>query len=111
MAAMSFDLVIDQGSDYGVVIPVVNGLGQAIDVTSWTAAGQVRADYSSRVLHTLTLTLAGSGVTVRVPAAVSSGWGWTRARYDIEVTAPDGAVTRLVEGDVVVRPEVTRPGL
>jgi hypothetical protein len=60
------------------------------------------------VLHTLALTLSGTAVTLRIPAATSAAWTFSLGRYDVELTAPDGTVTRLVEGSVVVRPEITR---
>lgn len=42
------------------------------------------------------------------PAAASSAWSFSLARYDVEATASDGTVTRLLGGSVVVSPEITR---
>jgi hypothetical protein len=62
------------------------------------------------IVHDFTteLALAGSEVRMSIPAAVSTSWAWTSANYDLELVAPSGAVTRLVEGHVLVRPEITR---
>jgi hypothetical protein len=107
--ALKYDLIVEQGADYQVTFPVL-GLDAGGTLAGWTATGQIRAGYtSSTVLHTLALTLTGTNVVLRVPAATSSAWAFSLGRYDVELTAPDGAVTRLVEGSVVVRPEITRP--
>lgn len=108
MPALRYDLIVDQGTDYERSIPIL-GLDDGADLVGWTTSGQIRNSYASvSVLHTLDLTLVGTSVVLRIPAAVSSAWGWRLARYDLEVEAPDGKVTRLVEGSVVVRPEITR---
>lgn len=111
--ALRFDIVIDQGSDYVLVLPVLTGEGTPQPLTDWSARGQVRRfAVDTTVLHDFApqLSLVGSEVRISVPASVSSGWAWTStsASYDIELVAPDGAITRLVEGHVIVRPEVTR---
>jgi hypothetical protein len=108
LAALRFDLIIDQGTDYNLSIPVL-GLADGGTLAGWTATGQIRASYASpTVLHTLDLTVSGTDVVLHIPAATSSAWTWRRGRFDIEVIDPSGAVTRLVEGAVVIRPEITR---
>lgn len=109
--ALQFDIVIDQGSDYEVTFPVLDGAGDPQLLTGWSARSQVRQFVTDvETLHEFTdeLTLVGSDVQLSVPAAVSTAWTWTSAVYDVELVAPDDEVTRLVEGRVIVRPEVTR---
>jgi hypothetical protein len=109
MPALKYDLIVDQGADYAVTFPVLDGAGQPVDVTGWSASGQIRAGYASAtVLHTLAPTLGSGGLALRIPAATSAAWAFRLGRYDIELVAPDATVTRLVEGSVVVRPEITR---
>ena len=109
MPAARFDLIIEQGADYEATIPVLDEAGQPQTLTGWTAAGQIRAGYASTTaLATLDLTAGATDIILRVPAATSAAWGFRLARYDVEVVAPGGATTRLVEGAVVVRPEITR---
>lgn len=106
---MQFNLNVDQGADYILTIPVL-GLGEDDHIDEWDLAGQIRASWapSAALLDTLTLTGSGAEVTLRIPAAQSTGWTWQLGRYDVEITAPDGTVTRLLEGSVVVHPEITR---
>jgi len=109
--ALRYTLYIDQGSDYTVAFPVLNAANEPQDLAGWSARGQVRVVATDPVvLHDFTdeLSLAGSDLTLTVPAAVSSTWMWSFAAYDIELTDPNGEVSRLVEGFLVVRPEVTR---
>jgi hypothetical protein len=108
MPALCYDLIIDQGTDYTRSIPVL-GLADGDTLAGWMVAGQIRAGYASpTVLHTLDLTVSGTDIVLHIPAATSADWTWRRGRWDIEVIDPIGTVTRLVEGAVVIRPEITR---
>ena len=110
MAVRTYHLIVDQGANYALSIPVLNDNGGPTTVTGWTVTGQIRAyPNGSTVLHELELTVGGTTVTLQIPAADSSAWTWRTGRYDVELTSPDGLVkARLIEGLVVVRPEVTR---
>jgi hypothetical protein len=89
--------------------------GTPINITNYTAALQVRSLPSdpTTVLSLSTgsgITITGATGTVEVHATAAQ----TRAidegtyYYDLEITAPTGVVTRLVQGQVVVSAEVTR---
>lgn len=109
--SLHYNLFIDQGADYAVTFPVKQTSGDPQDLTGWSARSQARALVTdSVVLHDFDdeLSLVGSDVEIAVPASVSSTWPWSFAVYDIEIIDPVGAVTRLAEGYVIVRPEVTR---
>lgn len=109
--ALRFDIVINQGADYTVAFPVKDEAQQPQDLSGWSVRCQARRTASdTTVLHDFAaeLSLVGTDVVLAVPAAVSSEWAWTCAGYDLEVVAPAGAVSRLVEGHVIVRPEITR---
>lgn len=110
MPARVHNLVIDQGADYTLTIPVLDGSNQPIDVDGWIAAGQIRSRIdAAEVLHEFDLTPVGTVVVLRVPAATSRSWRFQLARYDVELTSPDELVcVRLIEGAVIVRGETTR---
>jgi hypothetical protein len=111
---LNHDLRIKQGETWRRTFPVYNAAGGPLDLTGCTVRGQVRATKTSgSVLHTWVtglenIALAPGQVTLYVPAAVSSAWTWTAGRWDLELTDTAGDVTRLVEGVVLVDPEVTR---
>jgi hypothetical protein len=112
---LSFDLRINQGETYRLSIPVLDQSGNPVALSGMTARGQIRSYASSTtVLYEWStvagnLALNGSDVVITVPAVASSAWVWRTAAYDIELVDGSGNVTRLVEGHVVVQPEVTRP--
>ncbi len=48
-------------------------------------------------------------ISMVIPATVSSeDWDFQRAVYDIEIESSGGEITRLMQGSVIVDPEVTR---
>lgn len=110
MAARSFLMVIDQGADYRLTIPVLDSEDNPSSVVGWTAQGQIRHSTSDDVvLHEFDLEVETTSVALRIPADSSSTWTFRNARYDIEIVSPDGGTTsRLLDGQVLVRPEVTR---
>lgn len=112
--ALRFDLRINQGETFRLSIPVLDDDGNPVTLSGMAARGQVRSYAASpTVLYEWSTTagnlaLSGSNVVITVPAAASSSWTWRTASYDVELTDGSGNVTRLVEGHVVVQPEVTR---
>lgn len=88
----------------------------ALDLTGYTARCQFRASASdATVLYDATtangkMEIDGATGTVAllVSPTDSDGWTFTSAVYDIELVSPTAEVTRLVQGQVVVDPNVTR---
>jgi hypothetical protein len=109
MPALEYDLAIEQGSTFRRSIPVLNDAGTPIDLTGWSARGQIRLTYrDAGAVYDLALEVSGSNVEMTVPAADSSEWTWRHGVYDVELIDVDGAPTRLMQGNVTVSPEVTR---
>ena len=113
--AVAYNTIIDQGADWYLTVTYENPNGTPINITSYTAALQIRSLPSdpTTVLSLSTgsgITITGATGTVAVHATATQ----TRAidegtyYYDLEITAPSGVVTRLVQGQVVVSAEVTR---
>jgi hypothetical protein len=109
--ALRHDLVIEQGSTYRLSVPVLDDTSEPLDITGWTVRGQIRLTHASpTVAYDLGphLAIAGTAVEVTIPAEDSSLWTWCGGVYDVELVDPDGNPTRLIQGNVVVSPEVTR---
>ena len=107
--ARRYTLDVNQGEDFKRLVPVLDADDAPTNVNGWTAVGQIRGDhYSDTVLHTLALTPTGTNVEVSIPGSASAAWEWHAARYDIKLTNPSGTVTRLIQGNVIVRFQVTR---
>lgn len=112
---LRFDLRINQGETFQLSIPVRDTSDNPVDVTGMDARGQIRAqDAAPAVLYEWSddagnLVLSTSNVVLLVPAADSTGWTFRTAQYDVELVDPgSSATTRLVEGLVIVHPEITR---
>lgn len=110
-----YNITLWQGSTWSVT-PVWKINGVAVDVTGYSAKMQVRTDASSASVI-VELSSANGRIVVgttdgsfaltlsnTVTAALAEG----QYVYDLEVTAPDGTVTKLLRGAFSVVPEVTR---
>ena len=114
MAAGTLDLNVEQGATYSQTLTwkINNAL---VNLTNYTARMQVREDVTSTsTIISLTqaagLTLGGAAGTIVIAltatqtAALVSG----NYVYDLELASSGGVVTRLVQGDFNISPEVTR---
>jgi hypothetical protein len=117
------DIVIKQGTDPIIEIKNVKDANNVL-ITNWTGysiKGHIRErPESPTVLHEWTsqgaspnVTFSGSNVVLDLPNAVSSAWTWTHARYDVELTDPQGKKARIAPpensgGHVIVDRETTR---
>ncbi len=110
MAIIS-NIFIDQGSDFSLTVDVQNALGNALDLTGYTIAAQMRKTYgSTNASATFSTSHNGANGQVvmqladSVTAALESG----RYVYDLNITSGAGDKTRVVEGQAIVTPGVTR---
>ena len=110
MAAVS-NFYIDQGADFSTTLYLTDSNGDVLNLTDYTALGQVRKTYGSSTIaatFTLALTAATGQVTVTLTdvqtAALTSG----RYVYDILITDSSGDKTRILEGHATVVPSVSR---
>ena len=105
--------VIDQGSTYSKSITVYETDGTTIqNLTGYTVSSQLRKNYTSTAYTTILATIqtpATNGIivmslTAAQTAALKSG----RYVYDLQITAADTTVIRVIEGIITIKPEVTR---
>lgn len=112
-----YDMTIYQGADFERVLTW--SLGEPavlVNLTGYTARMQLRTiPASDDVALELTtengrISLGGAAGTINLdlPASVTEDLAANQYAYDLEVIAPSGFVTRLIEGFVNVDPEVTR---
>lgn len=94
----------------------VSGSVVPYNVTGWTARMQFRSSIASpTVLDEFTtengrivVNGAAGQFTLKASATQTSAWSFTSAVYDLEIVDTSGNVIRLLKGNVVVDPEVTR---
>jgi hypothetical protein len=113
--AVQYIVEIDQGADWFFNVTYENPAGTPVNITSYTAALQLRSLPESTIailsLATgsgITITGAAGLVAVRATAAQTGAIIAGDYYYDLEITSPQGVVTRLVQGQALVNPQVTR---
>ena len=112
MAALT-NLLIEQGATFTSTISLFNSDDTVFDLTGHTAAGQIRKSYSSSSASA-TFTIAFSAdrtegqITLSLTPTQTAALDEGRYVYDIETTASDSTVTRVLQGTVTVSPNVTR---
>ena len=117
--AVTYNTTIDQGADWFINFTYENPAGTPVNITGYTAALQIR---TSPLARTAVLTLTdGDGITItgasgliecHATAEQTAAIVNAKYAYDLEITstAPEYTVTRLVQGTVIVTPQVTRTG-
>lgn len=112
MAAGKYNLIIDQGSDFGIQLTLSENEAP-VDLTGFDARAQMRQNKSDATVSgtfTCVVTDAINGViNMAMLSAATSILIPGKHYYDLEIyTAGDVAVNRLLSGNVNVTAEVTR---
>ena len=112
MAAGKYNFTLEQGATFSREITVQDS-GSPMNLTGHTPRMQMRSTHdSSTIALTFTAAIANPatngkinlGATATATAAVEEGI----YVYDLEIESGSSGVTRLLEGQVTVTPEVTR---
>jgi len=119
LAAANFNLTIEQGETYTLVVTWRDSTGALVNLTGYTGAMMLRTAYDA-VSPTLSLTSPSSGIvlggalgtatvtmTAAQTAALVGGLTFGTYVYDLEVTT-GAIVTKLIRGLAVVQPEATK---
>lgn len=117
MAAAKYNFDIEQGSTFNPILYWKTGKpATPIDLTGCKARMQVRkAVNSTDTVADLTtenggIVLGGVNGTIQIiiAASVTSTYLWNIAVYDLEIIFADLSVRRLLSGNILNTPEVTR---
>jgi len=129
MSAGTYNLNIEQGATFiRVFLWQVGGTTDCggcstststatpVDLTGFSADMQIRqTQQSTTILYEGStangnIVLGGTAgtITLTIPSTTTAGFTWLRGVYDMNLTSAGGIVTRLLQGTVVVSPEVTR---
>lgn len=110
-----YKILIDQGSTWSLQLTWLDSDGAPIDLTGYSARMQIRPTLeSSTVTASLTspsngITLGGTAGTVTLAMTATQTAAITAGTYVYDVELVSGlTVTRIVEGGLTVRREVTR---
>lgn len=110
MSAIS-NLYIDQGSDFSVTVGMTDATSAALDLTGATFLAQIRKTHSS---STVTATFSsshdstGGNLTLTLADTVTAGITSGRYVYDVLMTNSSAEKTRVLEGQAIITPSVSR---
>jgi len=111
MAAGTYNFTLDQGSTFSRQLTVEDN-NTAMDLSGYTGRMQMRSTHdSSTIALSFTVTIANAAAgKLNISASATSTAGITEGIYvyDLEIESSAGTVTRLMEGNITVTPEVTR---
>lgn len=123
--AANLDLNIDQGTYWDAHLVYQDTLGNLIDLTGFGARMMARTSMEATAVAfslatagdsvvpspTGTITLGGVAGTIvlelsaAATAAIAAPFSY---RYDLELVPPSGKIIRLIQGRIIVAPEVTK---
>ena len=105
------EINIEQGASFSTVITVNDSTGAFTNLTSYTAAAQLRKSYYSSTANNFTVTISNAAngvITMAMTAANTANLNSGRMVYDLLITSPTSIKTRVVEGIATILPSVTR---
>ena len=103
---------IDQGTTFSKLIIVYLTDGTTVaNLTNYTVSSQLRKNYTSTAYETINATIntPTSGIIIMsLTAAQTAALKPGRYVYDLELTKADTTISRIIEGVITIRPEVTK---
>lgn len=131
MPAAILNLICDQGASFNLLLEITEDNDSPRDLTGCTAHMQVRTSPGGTLIADLTeanggIIIDGPEGTIRLTqthtqtnayntAGLTEGWVRTEderrygpiAYYDLEITDDSGTVTRWLQGEFLISPQVT----
>lgn len=115
MVAGKHDFIIEKGSTWNPTLTIKNDDNSVFDLTSYQARMDIRSSQaaSSTILSLtqlsgITITASTGQMAISVAASATSAISADSGVYDLEIEDGSGVVTRLMEGNVIIKDEVTR---
>ena len=106
------NLFIDQGTTFSATIFVTDMNGDALDLSIYTAKSQIRKSFSSKNFVELNTSIPSpttGEIILSLDAETSSTLKSGRFVYDVKLINDNtNEISRVVEGQVEVNPQVTK---
>jgi hypothetical protein len=102
-------ILLDQGSTFSFTFDVTDDEGTLIDLSNHTIESQFRRHHSSETYYEFTCVgYANGSVTLSMTAAQTAAVPEGYYYWDVEATSTSNVTSRIVEGKLRVRPEITK---
>lgn len=116
MTAAIYNLEIEQGVSFKESFVLRDSDNQLMDLTGYTARMQIRPYVSSELVlidatsenAMIVISPTLGKVEIQLTPAQTELLTFTKSVYDMELVSPSSEVIRLVQGVVLVSPQVTR---
>jgi tartrate dehydratase alpha subunit/fumarate hydratase class I-like protein len=109
--ALQQNLYIDQGADFTTVLTLTNAAGTGpLNLTGSTFACQMRKNHTSSTAVTISVSIQDAlegEIVLNLDDSITTGIKAGRYVYDIEMLMA-GVKSRIVEGLIIVSPQVTQ---
>lgn len=109
--ATKANLTMDQGATFSSTVTLTDTDENAIDLTGYTGAAQMRKSYTSSTYTAFNVTVGGANGTITLALSANSTANVAPGRYlyDVELTeTTSNTISRVFEGIVTVNPNITR---
>ena len=111
MSAGTYNFILEQGATFNRILTLKENSG-VMNLTGYSVASKMRSTHdSSTVVGTFTCTVSnasGGIITMSMSSSTTAAIEEAMYVYDLEITSGAGIVTRLLQGQITVNPEVTR---
>tara|TARA_B100000073_G_C23485447_1_gene473360 strand:+ start:124 stop:453 length:330 start_codon:yes stop_codon:yes gene_type:complete len=108
--AVYANITVDQGASFSANVDVTDSDGDAVNLTGYTVAAQMRKTYSSTTATDFSCSVVNATagtIQISLSATQTNALKAGRYVYDVEINN-SGTITRVIEGQVEVTPGVTR---
>lgn len=109
--AIIANLYIDQGTDFSITVDVTDTAGDILNLDGYTATAQIRKTYSSSSVSasfSTSISAIAGQVTLSLTDTQTTALTAGRYVYDLNITSSGGTTTRVIEGQAIITPGVTR---
>ena len=108
--AIKTNLIIDQGSDFSVIINVTDSNSEPLNLQGYTGKSQMRKYFTSSTFYEFDVEVddVNGLVSLSMESAITNTIKPGRYVFDCELFSSANVVSRIVEGIVTVTPGVTR---
>ena len=111
MSAGTYNFILEQGATFNRILTLKENSG-VMNLTGYSVASKMRSTHDSgTVVGTFTCTISNASagqITMNMTNSTTGAIEEGMYVYDVEITNSAGTVTRIMEGQVTVNPEVTR---
>lgn len=106
-ASTKQNITINQGATYSMEIALYNTSNNALNVTNYTAASQLRKSYESLNAFSFSTSLSNGMLTLSMTSNTTSSMWPGRYQFDVFLYYIDGTANKIMEGIAEVIPQIT----